>query len=99
AAYVGSGYQFNPGLPLPAFSNCVAFMHSIPYGSWNRANSNTVVCRQLHSLLTPLRPQVHCPHTSPTGGMTCVDFPYSSFYTTDLFDFTQPPGAHGGHGH
>jgi hypothetical protein len=75
-----STYQFDPS--AGAFGNCVGFMHSIPFGSWNRANSNTFVCRELHSLLTPYRPAVHCPHTSPAGGMTCVDFPYGSFYDT-----------------
>ena len=87
-----SNYTYDPLLNIPfpgvsnvtgpAFSNCVAFMHTIPYGSWNRANSNTFVCRQLHSLLTLFRPDIHCPHTSPNGAMTCVDFPYASFYDT-----------------
>jgi len=78
-----SNYQFNP--TLGAFGNCVGFMHSIPFGSWNRANSNTFVCRSLHSLLTLYRPAVHCPHTSPAGGATCVDFPYDSFYDDGFF--------------
>jgi hypothetical protein len=78
-----SNYQFNPS--AGAFGNCVGFMHSIPFGSWNRANSNTFVCRELHSLLTLYRPAVHCPHTSPAGGMTCIDFPYDSFYNTSFF--------------
>ena len=93
--YAGTNYTFNPSLPgpSPAFANCVAFMHTIPYGSWNRANSNTFVCRQLHSLLTPFRPTVHCPHTSPTGGMTCIDFSYDSFYTTNLFDYSVLPSS------
>ena len=75
-----SNYQFDPS--AGAFGNCVGFMHSIPFGSWNRANSNTFVCRELHSLLTLYRPAVHCPHTSPAGGMTCIEFPYDSFYDT-----------------
>jgi hypothetical protein len=77
-----SDFLFNPTLPQPlrAFENCVGYMRQIPYGSWNRANSNTFVCRQIHSLLTPIRPEIHCPHTSPAGGHTCVDFPYSSYY-------------------
>jgi hypothetical protein len=89
-----SNYTYNPSLNIaypgvsnttgPAFSNCVAFMHTIPYGSWNRGNSNTFVCRQLHSLLTVWRPDIHCPHTSPNGAMTCVDFPYASFYDTSF---------------
>jgi hypothetical protein len=100
-----SNYTYNPSLNIPfpgvsnttgpAFSNCVAFMHTIPYGSWNRANSNTFVCRQLHSLLTLFRPDIHCPHTSPNGAMTCVDFPYASFYDTTFG--AEPPSS--GHRH
>jgi hypothetical protein len=66
--------------PQQQFGACLAFMHSIPYGTWDRANSNTVVCRQLHTLLTPFRPAVHCPHAGPTGGHACIDFTYESFF-------------------
>jgi len=67
-----------------SFPDCVAFMNSIPYGTWDRANSNTVVCRQLHSLLTPFRPDVHCPHCSPGGAHTCIDFTYDSFFEVEF---------------
>jgi len=70
--------------PGAQFAACVAFMQSIPYGTWDRANSNTFVCRQLHSLLTPLRPDVHCPHCSPGGGGTCIDFTYESFFDREF---------------
>jgi len=70
-----------PGGTAPQqFGACVTFMHTIPYGTWDRANSNTVVCRQLHTLLTPFRPAVHCPHAGPTGGDACIDFTYESFF-------------------
>jgi len=65
-------------------TDCVNFMNTIPFGSWNRANSNTVVCRQLHTILTPLRPDIHCPHVSPSGGGACIDFPYASFYQEEF---------------
>lgn len=67
-----------------SFNACVDFMKSKPYGSWNRANSDTVTCRQLHALLTPFRPDVHCSHAGPTGGHACIDFPYESFYDEDF---------------
>lgn len=66
------------------FADCVTFMHSIPYGTWDRANSNTFVCRQLHSLLTPFRPAVHCPHCGKTGGNACIDFTYESFFDVEF---------------
>jgi len=62
------------------FTDCVNFMQSITYGTWAHANSNTVICRSLHTILTAFRPDVHCPHAGKTGGMKCVDTPYSSFY-------------------
>jgi hypothetical protein len=71
---------FDDPQPLRAFENCMGFMRQIPYGTGNRANSDSFVCRQMHSLLTPIRPDVHCPHTSPLGGHTCVEHPYASFY-------------------
>ncbi len=66
------------------FQNCVAFMQSIPFGTWDRGHSNSVVCRQLHSLLTPVDPEMHCPHTSPGGGGKCVDVTYGDYYEEDF---------------
>lgn len=80
--YFDAADDFPSGFPLTAtpFENCVAFMSSIPFGSWNRANSNSVTCRLLHSLLTPVDPMMHCPHTSADGGGACIDFSYASYY-------------------
>lgn len=80
--YFDTAEDFPADFPVTAnaFQNCVAFMSSIPYGSWNRANSNSVTCRQLHTLLTATDPDKHCPHASPGGGGSCIEFPYSSYY-------------------
>jgi hypothetical protein len=67
-----------------SFDDCLHFMHSIPYGTWDRANSNTFVCRQFHTLLTPFRPEVHCPHAGKTGGGACIDFTYESFFEEEF---------------
>jgi SnoaL-like domain len=66
------------------FNDCVTFMRSVPYGTWDRANSNTFVCRQFHTLLTPFRPDVHCPHAGKTGGGMCVDVSYQSFFDEEF---------------
>jgi hypothetical protein len=87
----GKGFIAVPNAP---FLNCMTFMHSIPFGSYNRANSNTFTCRSLHALLTPLRPDVHCAHVGFTGGGKCVDFPYESYY--DDFNSSDRNG-HDGH--
>jgi len=60
--------------------SCLGFLNSIPFGSWNDASSNTVVCRVLHSILVPFRAEHHCPHIGPTGGQKCVDVSYESWY-------------------
>ena len=78
------GFYDSVAPPLTGFAACVAFMHTIPYGTWDRANSNTFVCRQLHSLLTPYRPAVHCPHCSQGGGGVCIDFTYDSFFDQEF---------------
>ncbi len=74
----GKGFLYVPGAP---FINCVKFMSSLPYGSFDRANSNTFTCRSVHMLLTPLRPDIHCKHVSYDGGGKCVDMPYESYFT------------------
>lgn len=81
-----SADDFAPEFPVSdvPFQNCVAFMHSIPFGTWDRGHSNSVVCRQLHSLLTPVDPDMHCPHTSPSGGGKCVDVGYEDYYAEDF---------------
>ena len=43
-------------------AECVKFLQSLPIGDWDRADQNNVVCRTLHALLVPVRPEVHCPH-------------------------------------
>jgi len=67
-----------------SFADCVTFMHNITYGTFAHANSNTVVCRSIHTLLTAFRPLVHCPHVGKTGGMKCVDTEYITFYEEDF---------------
>jgi hypothetical protein len=63
---------------------CIAYMNSIPYGSYNRMNANNFVCRFLHGLLTPYAPGAHCPHVTPASTPTaCVDFTYQSFFQVD----------------
>ena len=77
--------DFAPGLPVvdgDAMTNCVTFMKSIPYGTWDQAASNTFTCRALHSLLTPLRP-IHCAHTNYTGGGKCIEHPYADFFENE----------------
>lgn len=63
---------------------CLDYLHSIPYGSFDRGNSRSVTCITVHSALIVQRPDVHCPHVGPTGGGKCIDFTYESYYTSVL---------------
>lgn len=85
-SYFDSADDFSSGFVLSAdpYENCVNFMQSIPYGTWDRANSNSVTCRQLHTLLTAIDPEMHCPHASPSGGGKCIDHTYASYYDEDF---------------
>jgi len=65
-------------------TDCITYFMSIPYGTWDDAEANSVVCRQLHTILTSFDPVTHCPHTGKTGGGKCVDWPYER-YATDVY--------------
>lgn len=54
---------------------CIGFMSSIPFGTYDQARSNSVVCRSIHLGLAYFRPDVHCPHVSPGGGEKCIELP------------------------
>ncbi|CAF3614879.1 unnamed protein product [Rotaria sp. Silwood1] len=45
----------------------------IPYGSYDRADQENVICRFIHTYFVPLLPSIHCPHVGPTGGEACTD--------------------------
>ncbi|KAL6414081.1 uncharacterized protein AUP68_00595 [Ilyonectria robusta] len=62
---------------------CLGFLETIPFGTFDYATSNTVACRQIHVILTLSRPDIHCAHVGPTGGGKCVDTDYNAFYFGD----------------
>jgi len=76
-------FNSNSTAPQAQFAACVNFMTIITYGSFNRMNSDTFVCRFLHTLLTPYGPAIHCPHASISGGGACIEFTYDSFFQDD----------------
>jgi hypothetical protein len=80
---VSPGFCANLG-EFADYTDCVNFMNALPFGSWNRANSNTTTCRLLHTILTAVRPDVHCPHVGKGGGGKCQEFPYEYHYTHDF---------------
>ena len=72
---------------LPQFADansCIAFMHSIPLGSWDHVSDNSFVCRSFHAGLLPYFPEIECASVGPTGGDTCNDHPYSEYFQTSF---------------
>lgn len=69
---------------------CISFLSSpqIPFGSYDRADQNNVVCRLIHLLLAQIAPEIHCPHLGKTGGGACSN-KSPKYYFTDVTDFVQ----------
>ncbi|KAH6972594.1 hypothetical protein EDB80DRAFT_596284 [Ilyonectria destructans] len=81
---VGPNVQWN------SLEECLGFLETIPFGTFDYATSNTVACRQIHVIMTLSRPDIHCPHVGPTGGGKCVDTDYNTFYFGDEAIFGSP---------
>jgi len=74
----------------PDTTTCIADLSQKPFGSFDEVWGDNDVCRIIHLLLTPIRPEVHCPHVGPKGGSApnnykCVDINFNepSYYTND----------------
>ncbi|KAH0537939.1 hypothetical protein FGG08_005389 [Glutinoglossum americanum] len=72
--------------------HCVTSLSQKPYGTYDEAWGDNIVCRTIHLVLTTVRPDVHCPHVGPSGGGKCVDYPYQLEYFTDQAVFGDPQG-------
>ncbi|KAJ7749761.1 hypothetical protein B0H14DRAFT_2982752 [Mycena olivaceomarginata] len=74
-------------------NDCVQTLTAKPFGRSDEAWGDNVVCRQIHVLLTKIRPEVHCAHVGPTGGGKCIDVAYNDVYFNDEFLFDAPLGT------
>lgn len=45
---------------MSSLEECLEFLETIPFGTFDYATSNTVACRQIHIILTLSRPDVSC---------------------------------------
>ncbi|KAF3938897.1 hypothetical protein ABW19_dt0210174 [Dactylella cylindrospora] len=59
-----------------SIEQCIEILSQKPFGSYTNVWSDSVVCRSIHLVLTLTRPDAHCAHVGPTGGMKCVDYDY-----------------------
>ncbi|KAK0614685.1 hypothetical protein B0T14DRAFT_540036 [Immersiella caudata] len=55
-----------------SIGECVAGLSQKPYGNYDAAWGDNVVCRSIHLVLTQVRPDIHCAHVGPSGGGKCV---------------------------
>ena len=61
-------------LQYASYQSCQMYLiNQVRLGRSYDFGHNTLLCRNLHAKLLPLRPQVHCPHVGPGGGDMCVD--------------------------
>lgn len=65
------------------FNDCLAFVNTLEFGTWDMMRSNTVICRVYHAILSMVEPQMHCSHAGKTGGGKCTDHAYADYYLTD----------------
>ncbi|KAK3934620.1 hypothetical protein QBC46DRAFT_368095 [Diplogelasinospora grovesii] len=71
---------------------CVSALTQKPYGNYDEAWGDNIVCRTIHIVLTQVRPDVHCPHVGPTGGGKCVNIAYPTNYFNDESLYDDPLG-------
>ena len=69
-------------------SDCLSFLSEprTPFGTYDRADQNNVVCRLIHIQLAQIDPTTHCPHVGKDGGGKCTNKPYT-YYFQDPSDF------------
>ena len=66
---VGANAQYSN--TLDCTNHCETFV-GIPPGSPDDVEGNTIGCRLYHtSIANSTRPELHCPHSGPTGGNVC----------------------------
>jgi hypothetical protein len=84
---VGANQQYS------SVKECVATLWAKKFGTYDEVWGDNVVCRTIHTILTQVRPDVHCPHVGPTGGMKCVNVSYNDVYFDDSLLFGGPEGS------
>ncbi|MCJ1250181.1 hypothetical protein MMC30_007407 [Trapelia coarctata] len=72
-----------PNTQYDSLATCVATLSKKPFGNYDEAWGDNVVCRTIHVLLAKIRPEVHCAHVGPTGGGKCIDIAYNDAYFND----------------
>ncbi|MCJ1403608.1 hypothetical protein MMC11_006831 [Xylographa trunciseda] len=81
---VGANTQYS------SVAQCISVLSAKPFGTFDEAWGDDVVCRSIHLILTLIDPDVHCPHVGPTGGGKCSPIDYNDAYFNDTALFGGP---------
>lgn len=69
-----------------SMADCLTFLKTVRIGESFEGGRNTIFCRNIHQVMLPYRPSVHCPHIGPTGGEMCRDSDTDYFTVVNSYD-------------
>ncbi|MCJ1314947.1 hypothetical protein MMC15_000261 [Xylographa vitiligo] len=81
---VGANTQYS------SVAQCISVLTAKPFGTFDEAWGDDVVCRSIHVILTLMDPVTHCPHVGPSGGGKCSPIDYDDAYFNDTALFGGP---------
>lgn len=74
---------YDPTGYYTSIEDCVNHMLNVyQWGTWDDlvVRGNSTICRVFHTLLSEVRPDVHCSHAGKTGGGKCIPHVYSDYF-------------------
>lgn len=82
---IAEEYCTGANLQYANYDECVAVLNQKRMGESFEGGRDTVFCRNLHQVMLPFRPEVHCPHVGPSGGDMCRDNDTTYHYVIDSY--------------
>ncbi|MCJ1384070.1 hypothetical protein MMC17_007186 [Xylographa soralifera] len=79
-----------PNTQYSSVAQCISVLSAKPFGTFDEAWGDDVVCRSIHVILTLIDPDAHCPHVGPSGGGKCSPIDYNDAYFNDTALFGGP---------
>ena len=80
----------SPNEQYKDMNDCMTFLSepNTPFGTFDRADQHSVICRLIHMQLAQIDPKIHCAHVGKSGGHVCTD-KKPEFYFSGMTDFLQ----------
>jgi len=76
----GCNSTYDPHGYYTSFEDCVQFMNSLEFGTFDDYRANTTLCRLYHAQMSQLDPEIHCSHAGKTGGGKCSPHDRLDYY-------------------